>query len=52
MNSGDVWPKNGRVLSNKNLNILILKPFNQKLDETFFLEELEKSMYSELDKIS
>ena len=51
MNSGDVWPKNGRVLSNKNLNISILKPFNQKFDETFFLEELEKSMYLELDKI-
>ena len=52
MNSGDVWPKKGKVKSNKNLNISILKPFNHKLDDSVFLEELEKSMYSELDKIS
>ena len=52
MNSGDIWPKEGRLFSNKSLIISILKPLNINLNEDEFLTELQNKMYSELDIIS
>ena len=52
INSGFVWPKNQLLSANKTISVSILKPINAGLDKEEFLDLLEKSIYSELDKIS
>ena len=49
INSGYVWPKKGQKNSNLNITISILKPINEGLEKKTFLNELEKTIYSELD---
>tara|TARA_B100000941_G_C28458352_1_gene529227 strand:- start:121 stop:819 length:699 start_codon:yes stop_codon:yes gene_type:complete len=51
MNSGEVWPKKGRVLANKNIKISILKIIEPGMDELEFLNLLQNKMYDELDEI-
>ena len=52
INSGFVWPKQGRKNSNKKIIISILKPINPGIKKEEFLNTLEREIYSELDKIN
>ncbi len=52
MNSGTVWPKSGRLKSNKTITVSILKEINPGMNTKEFLELLENNIYSELDYIS
>ena len=52
INSGFVWPKNQSLSSNKTISISILKPINAGLNKEEFLDILENTIYSELDKIN
>ena len=51
LNSGNVWPKSGKINSNKTITISILSqiPFGLKAD--IFLKKLEEDLYKELDNI-
>ena len=51
INSGYVWPKNGKKKSNKEITISILKPIQSGLKKDEFLNLLEINIYSELDLI-
>ena len=51
INSGFVWPKKGKMKSNKEIIISILKPIEPGLDRDKFLRNLEKQIYDELDLI-
>jgi len=52
INSGLVWPKKGRKISNKEITISILKPINPGLSKNDFIKTLEENIYSELDLIN
>jgi 1-acyl-sn-glycerol-3-phosphate acyltransferase len=52
INSGNTWPKHGLKKSNQKLIISILKPIDAGLDKEVFLRQLEKNIYSELDKLN
>tara|TARA_Y100001960_G_scaffold297763_1_gene344447 strand:+ start:517 stop:1218 length:702 start_codon:yes stop_codon:yes gene_type:complete len=52
INSGFVWPKNQKLLSNKTITVSILKIIKPGLDKNEFLKLLESNIYSELDNIS
>jgi len=52
INSGNVWPKSGKLIANRTLTISILKPIESGLDSKKFLEVLQNSIYNELDIIS
>ena len=51
INSGTVWPKEGRLMQNRTITISILKAVEPGLDSTEFLELIEKKIYFELDNI-
>ena len=52
INSGYVWPKSGRKISNKTITISILQRINNDLDKEIFLKTLENKIYTELDLIN
>ena len=52
MNSGYVWPKNGLKRSNKKITISILPSIDYGLKKNEFMNILEKTIYTELDKIN
>ena len=52
INSGYVWPKKGIKISNKKIIISILKPINPGLEKERFMQDLEQSIYSELNLIN
>ena len=52
INSGNVWPKSGRLLPNKTLIVSILKPIESGMEPRKFLKTLQNSIYKELDSIS
>ena len=52
INSGFVWPKKGSKKSNKEIIISILPKINFGMNKDEFLKDLEKKIYSELDKIN
>ena len=52
INSGNVWPKKGNKKSNQKITISILPQIDNDLDKNQFLENLQKKIYSELDKIN
>ena len=52
INSGYVWPKKGYKKYNKKITISILPQIDNNLDKSQFLKNLQKSIYSELDKIN
>ena len=52
INSGEVWPKNGDLIKNKNITISILKPIKPGLQDKEFLNLLENKMYDVLNKTS
>ena len=49
INSGYVWPKSGRKISNKTITISIIPRINNDLDKEMFLKTLEDKIYSELN---
>ena len=51
INSGYVWPKSGRKISNKTITISIIPRINDDLDKEIFLKTLEDKIYSELNLI-
>ena len=52
INSGLVWPKKGRKISNKEITISVLKPIIPGLSKNDFIRTLEENIYSELDLIN
>ena len=52
INSGYVWPKNGPKTSNKEITISILPLINYGMDKNSFVDELEKQIYNELNRIN
>ena len=51
LNSGSVWPKNGKLKSNKILTVSILDPINPGMNSDEFINMLEKNIYEEIDKL-
>ena len=51
INSGNVWPKNGKMSSNKYITISILQPINYGMDRDSFVKKLQNNIYSELDNL-
>jgi len=51
LNSGDVWPKNGKLKPNRTLTISILDPIDPNMNSDEFLDLLQKNIYEEIDKI-
>ena len=51
LNSGSVWPKSGRLISNKIITISILEKNPVGLNSEDFLRKLENQLYHELEKI-
>ena len=51
INSGFVWPKRGIKKSNKIITISILPSLNYSLDKDNFVNNLEETIYKELDRI-
>ena len=49
INSGYVWPKSGRKISNKTITISILQRINNDLDKEIFLKTLENKIYTEFN---
>ena len=52
INSGLVWPKKGTKNANKTITISILPKVDNGLSRDEFLKNLEKKIYSELNRIS
>jgi 1-acyl-sn-glycerol-3-phosphate acyltransferase len=52
INSGYVWPKKGVKKSNRKIIISILPPLDYFLNKNEFVANLEKNIYSELDRIN
>ena len=48
INSGYVWPKEGKLLANKKLTVSILKPMEAGTSKETFLRNLRDNIYSEL----
>ena len=52
INSGYVWPKEGKKIAKKTITISILPKINKGLEAKEFLKNLEGKIYSELDLIN
>ena len=51
INSGNVWPKDGNLKSNKLITVSILEPINPGMKSDNFTSTIERKIYSELDLI-
>ena len=51
LNSGSVWPKNGKLKPNKILTVSILDPISPGMNPDEFLNILQKNIYEEIDRI-
>ena len=51
LNSGNIWPKNGKLEINKTLTISILEPISPGMNSDEFLNLLQRNIYEEIDKI-
>ena len=51
LNSGNVWPKSGKIISNKTITVSILESIKEGQDPEIFLKQLENVLYKELDNI-
>ena len=51
LNSGDIWPKNGRLNSNKTITISILPLIQADLGANEFKKKIEETLYDELENI-
>ena len=52
LNSGNIWPKNGKLIPNKTLTISIMDPISPGMNSDEFLNLLQKKIYEEIDKIN
>mgnify|MGYP001437859789 CR=1 FL=1 len=52
INSGYVWPKRGFKTPNKQIIISILPPIDYQIEKNEFVNNLEKKIYSELNRIN
>ena len=52
INSGKVWPKNGRLISNQQITVSILNILHPGKEQNKLATEVEQVIYKELDKIS
>ncbi len=52
INSGNVWPKNGRMYSNKTITISILPSIKPGMLPTDFVSYLEDKIYNELNSMN
>ena len=52
INSGYVWPKRGFKTPNKQIIISILPPIDYQIEKSDFVNNLEKKIYAELDRIN
>ncbi len=52
INSGYIWPKKGYKRSHKNITISILPSLNYGLNRDDFVNNIEKIIYSELDRLN
>ena len=51
LNSGIVWPKDGKLKPNKTLTVSILDPISPGMNSDEFINLLQKKIYEEIDKI-
>ena len=51
LNSGSVWPRNGKLKPNKTLTVSILDPIGPGMNSVEFINMLQKNIYEEIDKI-
>ena len=51
LNSGSVWPKNGKFKSKKTLIVSLLDPIKPGMNSDEFINILQKNIYEEIDKI-
>ena len=52
INSGNVWPKNGKLKSNQLITVSILKEIEPGIESKIFINTIQNDIYSELDKIA
>ena len=52
INSGYVWPKRGSKTPNKQITISILPSIDYQMEKNEFMNNLEKKIYSELNRIN
>ena len=52
INSGYVWPKKGKKLSNKKITISILPKISSGVEKNEFVKNLEEKIYTELNNIN
>ena len=52
INSGYVWPKSGRKISDKTITVSIIPKIKNDLNKEIFLKTLEDKIYSELNLIN
>ena len=52
INSGYVWPKEGKLVANKKLTVSILKPIEAGSSKDIFLKNLQNIIYNELDSLN
>ena len=51
LNSGVVWPKNGKFKTDKKLTVSVLDPIKPGMNSDEFLNMLQKNIYEEIDRI-
>ena len=52
INSGYVWPKKGPKIPNKEIIVSILPSIDYQMEKSDFVNNLEKKIYAELDRIN
>ena len=52
INSGKVWPKNGRLIPNQKITVSILSIFPPGIEQNMLTNQVEQNIYDELNKIS
>ena len=52
INSGNVWPKNGKLKSNQLITVSILKEIEPGIESKVFINTIQNDIYNELDKIA
>ena len=52
INSGNVWPKNGKLKSNQVITVSILKEIEPGIESEKFINTIQNNIYNELDNIA
>ena len=50
LNTGKIWPKNSFMKYSGDIHISFLEPIKPGIDKNVFLEQLEKKIYTEIEK--